>query len=818
VDPMTSPNTSRRWFGFFGGRPSLTASGSAPPSVEEVQEFGRVEWDLECVCGHRFKDEARCVVCSRVRQFTKHLAPSPMKEACTCGYEFSENEVRCLWCNMARPVDSLLKSVRRHASSTSHLTPQVPSLPAEHPTPPRSADAPVKSTDDHVDSKSDPPEAHLGAEVDVDVCQVLGVHSKKDGSPTLVSLDDDALKNGRLRSLVAMLGERSRSCRVLETSAAGAFPLAGKRSYVLVAKKTVLGFLQVGLKRCLVSSPGGDVEIMALCVFDFHVCQECQRSGVGVRLFKEFLEKVDIGAEKLAYDRPSEPFFNFLRKHFGLVAYTKSHGVVVFDTYWGLPSEDAKRADDAKDIPSREKEQHLENLRKEIEQEKVERVKKLEEEEKRLNRHSEPEENRPELREDIEQAEVERVKKLEEETRLNTHSEQEENRPELREETEKAEVERMKNLEEEETRLNTHSEQEEERPELREETEKAEVERMKNLEEEEKRLNRHSDQTEEQPETLRDGGRNEDHQLIVESERPDVEARATKLLTEALHESATDCLQSVAAEVRREVALERQEDHMQLEPVQRVSEEQWMWGSSVFDLPSDLSTGWTLHHTDGPAQKHAVERRHLDEPPHADAHREETGRRAQPARAREVHHAHVANREQWMWASRGVDVVPSPLVRTHEVQQPSLQNKLASMVAHFETVHREEAASESQAFKRQRVETVDREEDTDEELTALRKRSAVLFDEIDKHRTGFVAPSAVQRHVGSSQEARRWEDRLEERITKAEFITTYTSVNAAPPSISGPAHIQGSWRAEVERNCAQDCYQRSGTDRQGALC
>ena len=166
------------------------------------------------------------------------------------------------------------RSVRRHASSTSHLTPQVPSLPAEHPTPPRSADAPVKSTDDHVDSKSDPPEAHLGAEVDVDVCQVLGVHSKKDGSPTLVSLDDDALKNGRLRSLVAMLGERSRSCRVLETSAAGAFPLAGKRSYVLVAKKTVLGFLQVGLKRCLVSSPGGDVEIMALCVFDFHVCQD----------------------------------------------------------------------------------------------------------------------------------------------------------------------------------------------------------------------------------------------------------------------------------------------------------------------------------------------------------------------------------------------------------------------------------------------------------------------------------------------------------------------------------------------------------------
>ncbi|MGH0180432.1 UNVERIFIED_CONTAM: hypothetical protein FKN15_004153 [Acipenser sinensis] len=82
-----------------------------------------------------------------------------------------------------------------------------------------------------------------------------------------------------------------------------------------------IGFLKVGYKKLFVLDHGGEHnEVEPLCVLDFYIHESLQRHGYGKRLFNHMLENERVEAQLLAYDRPSQKFLSFLRKHYGLAA------------------------------------------------------------------------------------------------------------------------------------------------------------------------------------------------------------------------------------------------------------------------------------------------------------------------------------------------------------------------------------------------------------------------------------------------------------------------------------------------------------------
>jgi alpha-tubulin N-acetyltransferase 1 len=55
-----------------------------------------------------------------------------------------------------------------------------------------------------------------------------------------------------------------------------------------------------------------------LSVLDFYVHESVQRGGHGKELFEKMLMTENVEPRKLAYDRPSSKFKNFLAKHYNL--------------------------------------------------------------------------------------------------------------------------------------------------------------------------------------------------------------------------------------------------------------------------------------------------------------------------------------------------------------------------------------------------------------------------------------------------------------------------------------------------------------------
>lgn len=79
----------------------------------------------------------------------------------------------------------------------------------------------------------------------------------------------------------------------------------------------------------------GLVEISPLCCLDFYVVEGQQRFGLGRRLFGSMLQREQLPAARLAYDRPSPKLLCFLRKHFGLVSFVpQANHFVVYDRFW----------------------------------------------------------------------------------------------------------------------------------------------------------------------------------------------------------------------------------------------------------------------------------------------------------------------------------------------------------------------------------------------------------------------------------------------------------------------------------------------------
>ena len=76
-------------------------------------------------------------------------------------------------------------------------------------------------------------------------------------------------------------------------------------------------------------------EIEPLCVLDFYVHETCQRRGYGQELFEAMLSGEKQLPHKLAYDKPTMLFLNFLKKNYGLTYFVPQvNNYVVFSNYF----------------------------------------------------------------------------------------------------------------------------------------------------------------------------------------------------------------------------------------------------------------------------------------------------------------------------------------------------------------------------------------------------------------------------------------------------------------------------------------------------
>lgn len=95
----------------------------------------------------------------------------------------------------------------------------------------------------------------------------------------------------------------------------------------------IVGYIKYSMKHLYFYTKKGVVyERDTLCVLDFYVLENLQRSGIGVSLFDYSIKHMSIGNSnnekisgqavnpiQLAYDRPSPKLIQFLKKHYCLI-------------------------------------------------------------------------------------------------------------------------------------------------------------------------------------------------------------------------------------------------------------------------------------------------------------------------------------------------------------------------------------------------------------------------------------------------------------------------------------------------------------------
>ncbi|EPY42743.1 hypothetical protein AGDE_01180 [Angomonas deanei] len=111
-----------------------------------------------------------------------------------------------------------------------------------------------------------------------------------------------------------------------------------QKLYILFYQNQGMGILKTGVKKLFISHPKTNtlVEVEPLAVLDFFVDDTYQRKGFGKQLFVKVLEEEGLMAhpERLAIDRPSEKFLQFLAKHYHLTQYTPQ--VNHFVVFWSF--------------------------------------------------------------------------------------------------------------------------------------------------------------------------------------------------------------------------------------------------------------------------------------------------------------------------------------------------------------------------------------------------------------------------------------------------------------------------------------------------
>ena len=72
-----------------------------------------------------------------------------------------------------------------------------------------------------------------------------------------------------------------------------------------------------------------------LAVLDFYVHESVQRGGHGKELYDKMILAENVEPRKLAYDRPSTKFKNFLAKHYNLKDFVpQNNNFIVYDDYF----------------------------------------------------------------------------------------------------------------------------------------------------------------------------------------------------------------------------------------------------------------------------------------------------------------------------------------------------------------------------------------------------------------------------------------------------------------------------------------------------
>ncbi|CAD6194278.1 unnamed protein product [Caenorhabditis auriculariae] len=81
----------------------------------------------------------------------------------------------------------------------------------------------------------------------------------------------------------------------------------------------LIGLLKVGNKRLyLTDRKQNQYEERPLCILDFYIAESEQRKGNGHELFEYMLKEENIEVDRIAIDRPSEAFLQFLNKYYEL--------------------------------------------------------------------------------------------------------------------------------------------------------------------------------------------------------------------------------------------------------------------------------------------------------------------------------------------------------------------------------------------------------------------------------------------------------------------------------------------------------------------
>ncbi|CAG8594697.1 6611_t:CDS:2 [Funneliformis mosseae] len=159
----------------------------------------------------------------------------------------------------------------------------------------------------------------------------------------LVYVRGKTSKQESLCMIIDSMGEASSKAQYLKNiiTTMEKFQSSSHKLYLMKDQenKTVVGILKVGIKKLfIVDRKGRQHEIEPLCVLDFYVHESCQRSGYGKQMFEYMLKNEQvINPCKLAFDRPSDKFRSFLKKHYNLENFVQQpNNFVVFDEY-GLP-------------------------------------------------------------------------------------------------------------------------------------------------------------------------------------------------------------------------------------------------------------------------------------------------------------------------------------------------------------------------------------------------------------------------------------------------------------------------------------------------
>ncbi|KPI83066.1 hypothetical protein ABL78_7908 [Leptomonas seymouri] len=138
--------------------------------------------------------------------------------------------------------------------------------------------------------------------------------------------------------ILGACSQRAQEVNVALTSVARLRENKSFRLYLLTKNHRGVGILKMGVKKLFVTHPvtRSLVEVDPLCVLDFYVDENYQRHGCGKALYAHMLEAEGIRRpETLAIDRPSPKMLGFMKKYYGLSAFSPQvNNFVVFDRFF----------------------------------------------------------------------------------------------------------------------------------------------------------------------------------------------------------------------------------------------------------------------------------------------------------------------------------------------------------------------------------------------------------------------------------------------------------------------------------------------------